>query len=475
MSGLAMAPELGALLSLLLFLALTLAPPLSARALGRTARATAALLLVLCLAAAGAEGTLFAGALKVDLFSQLFKVMLALGLLLLTAVSPEPAGIPPALRVEYHLLLWSATLALMLLVSAVHLLTLYVSLELSSYALYVLTSLREDHGDRSPGAVLQYFLTGICASALTLFGMAMLYGQIPSADLAAIARELPALMDRPGVLVALLLILCGLFFKLALFPFHVWAPDAYHGAASPVTAFIATLSKVAAIGVLARVVFLSGAAGHERLLPVLTTLAVASMTVGNLAALAQKDFKRLMAWSSIAHAGYVMLAILCASPEGVSAAIFYALALLLMKFTCFMVLILETPHGGNLPIADLAGLHRRRPALALALMMSLFGLAGLPPSIGFTAKLLVFAAAVDKGLLPLVIVAMINVVISLYYYLMVVRAAYLIEEPSPLPEAAPLSRPLRWLAGGLVAATTAAGVWPTPLLELARAAAACLR
>jgi NADH-quinone oxidoreductase subunit N len=150
MSGLAMAPELGALLSLLLFRGLTLAGPLSARALGRTARTAAALLLVLSLAAAGAQGTLFAGTLRIDLFSQLFKVMLALGMLLLTAVAPELPGVPPALRVEVHLLLWSATLALMLLVSAVHLLTLYVALELSSYALYLLTALREDYADAPP-------------------------------------------------------------------------------------------------------------------------------------------------------------------------------------------------------------------------------------------------------------------------------------------------------------------------------------
>jgi NADH-quinone oxidoreductase subunit N len=471
----AMAPELGALSALLLFLGLTFAGSLPGRVTGHSFRAAAVLLALLCLAAAGGEGSFFAGTLRIDLYSQLFKALLALGVLLLALVSPEAAGIPPRVQAEAQVLLWSATLALMLLVSAVHLLTFYVALELSSYALYLLTALRTpDEGRQAPGAALQYFLTGICASALTLFGMALLYGQIPSADLAEIARRLPGLMGRPVVAIALLLLLCGLFFKLALFPFHIWAPDAYHGAANFTAAYIATVSKVAAIALLARFVHLGGQAGHDRLLPVLATLAVASMTVGNLAALAQTDFKRMLAWSSIAHAGYVLLAILCASPAGVSAALFYALAVLLMKFTCFMVLMLEAPGGGDLAIADLAGLHHRRPVLALALMMALFGLAGLPPSIGFTAKLLVFIAAVEKGLLPLVLAAMANVVISLYYYLMVVRAAYLLEAPGPEPPSAPLSLPLRWLAAGLVALMTAAGLWPAPLLALARAAAACL-
>ena len=265
-----------------------------------------------------------------------------------------------------------------------------------------------------------------------LFGMALLYSTSGTTYLTDMARVLPGIINQPGVIIGLLFTLGGFFFKLAVFPFHFWAPDTYQGAANQVAAYIATASKVAAIAVILRVVAFAGQ-GSAYLVHCLVILSVVSMTLGNLAAIVQKDLKRLLAFSTIAHSGYVLIGILVLSPAGYSGAIFYALALLVMKFTAFMVVVELASDGRNLQIEELAGLHKRSPILALALMVSLFSLAGIPPTIGFTGKFLVFVAAIEKGYIALVIIAMINVVISLYYYLLVIKAAYLLEPAEALP------------------------------------------
>jgi NADH-quinone oxidoreductase subunit N len=206
----------------------------------------------------------------------------------------------------------------------------------------------------------------------------------------------------------------------------------------------------------------------------LIVLAVISMTVGNLAAIGQKDFKRLMAFSSIAHAGYLLLGILCLTPAGYSAALFYGAGILVMKFTCFMVMIKVAPDGRNLQIAELAGLHERAPLLAMALMLALFGLAGIPPTIGFSAKLLVFTAAMHKGYLALVVIAMANVVVSLYYYLQVLKAAYLDQPETPAPPLV-LSFPTRMVALLMIAAIVVIGFYPTALISALQGAALWMR
>jgi NADH-quinone oxidoreductase subunit N len=217
---------------------------------------------------------------------------------------------------------------------------------------------------------------------------------------------------------------------------------------------------------------LSGA-GSTYLVHILVTLSIVSMTIGNLAAVVQKDLKRLLAYSSIAHAGYVLIGILSMSPAGYSGAIFYALSILMMKFTCFLVVVKVADDGRNLDIEHLAGLHRRSPILAMALMMALFGLAGIPPTIGFTGKLLIFTAAMQKGYFVLVLIAMINVLISLYYYLLVVKAAYLVEPEKELP-GLKVSLPIKMLTGLLIFGMVAAGIFPKYIIELSRAAAMAL-
>jgi NADH-quinone oxidoreductase subunit N len=272
--------------------------------------------------------------------------------------------------------------------------------------------------------------------------------------------------------VGLLLTLCGFFFKLAVFPFHFWAPDVYQGAANQVTAYIASASKVAAVAIIMRMVSLVG--GDSRyLVDVLVTLSIASMTLGNLVAIVQKDMKRLLAYSSISHAGYVLIGILSMSQTGYASAIFYALAYLVMNLCCFLVVVKVAQDGSDLKVAQLAGLHRRSPILAMALMLAVFGLAGIPPTIGFTGKFLVFAAAMEKGYITLVIIAMINATISLYYYILVVKAAYLLEPDVEQPRL-PISIPTKVLTGVLVTVMVVFGVFPHHLLEVARAAARML-
>jgi NADH-quinone oxidoreductase subunit N len=197
------------------------------------------------------------------------------------------------------------------------------------------------------------------------------------------------------------------------------------------------------------------------------------MTLGNLAAIVQKDLKRLLAYSSISHAGYVLIGILSMSATGYASAIFYALAYLVMNLSCFLVVVKVAADGSDLQIAQLAGLHRRSPILAMVLMLSAFGLAGIPPTVGFTGKFLVFAAAVEKGYLWLVIVAMVNATISLYYYIMVVKAAYL-AEPEGNPSRLKISAATRVLAGVLVTIMVAAGIFPHRILAVAKAAARSL-
>jgi NADH-quinone oxidoreductase subunit N len=464
------APELSLFGAGLLFLGLAFGRHPKPRTEFRAALAASALAVVVGLASLRAEGALFGQSYQVDLFSQVIKVLLAMGLFLVVCICSDVSGVDGRQHPEFYLLLFTCTLAMMLLASAVHLLSIYVALELSSYSLYVLVSLRRTR-EQAVAAALKFFIVGIVASALMLFGLALLYGSTGAVYLQELARALPAAAGQPLVQVGLLLTLCGFFFKLAVFPFHIWAPDTYQCAAHQVTAYIATASKVGAIAILVRMAAVGGASPH--LAHVLAALAILSMTVGNLAAVAQKDLKRLFAYSSIAQAGYVMIGILSMTTEGAAATIFYSLALLVMKFTCFLVLAVVASDGADIEVAQLAGLHRRSPLLAMALMMAVFSLAGIPPTIGFTGKFLIFNAAIERGQLALVLIAMANVVVSLYYYLMVVRAAYLLEPAVDLPG---LSVPpaTKLLAGVLVAVMVISGIYPTLILDLSRAAAAVL-
>lgn len=471
MNWIIFSPELYFLIISIVFLGLSMAPYSGSQRNYFIALIVASIGVGVCLAGVYLQGDLFSQTYRIDLFSQVFKVMLSMGLFLVVCLCSELNGIEEHRHPEFYFLLTICTLSMMMLVSAVHLLTIYLALELSSYSLYTLVFLRKGR-NRGVEAGIKYFLIGASASAMMLFGFALLYGTIQATYIVEIIKILPGVINRPQVIIALILLLSGFFFKLAVFPFHFWAPDVYESAANQVTTYIATASKVAAIAILVRIIALTGT-GSTYLIHIMATLSIVSMTLGNLAAVVQKDLKRLLAYSSIAHAGYVLIGILCMNQTGYASAVFYALSLMVMKFTCFLVVVKVAVDGRNLDIKHLAGLHRRSPILAMALMVSLFGLAGIPPTIGFTGKLLIFTAAMEKGYFTLVLIAMINVIISLYYYLMVLKAAYLLEPDKALPDLR-ISLPIKILTGLLIFGMIAGGIFPNHLIKVARAAAIVL-
>lgn len=464
-------PELYFLVMGVIFLCLSMAPHSESQRNYFFALILASIGVGVCMASVHLQGDLFFQTYRVDLFSQVFKVMLSMGFFLVVCLCSELNGIEENRHPEFYFLLTICTLSMMMLVSSVHLLTIYIALELSSYSLYTLVFLRKGR-DRGIEAGIRYFLIGASASAVMLFGFALLYGSIKATYIVEIIKVLPGVIDKPLVIIALILLLSGFLFKLAVFPFHFWAPDVYEGAANQVTTYIATASKVAAIAILMRIIALSGT-GSTYLVHVMVTLSIVSMTLGNLAAVVQKDLKRLLAYSSIAHAGYVLIGILSMNQNGYASAIFYALSLLIMKFTCFLVVVKVADDGRNLDIEHLAGLHRRSPILAMALMLALFGLAGIPPTIGFTGKLLIFTAAMEKGYFTLVLIAMINVVISLYYYLLVLKAAYLLEPDTEFSDLR-VSLPIKMLTGLLIFGMILGGIFPNYIIELSKAAAMVL-
>jgi NADH-quinone oxidoreductase subunit N len=412
----------------------------------------------------GQNGDLFFKAYRVDLFSQIFKAALALGLFLVLMISRNPA-IEERVRAEFYLFLTTCTLGMMMLVSSVELLTIYVSLELSSYSLYILVPLRKGDGiDVEAG--IKYLFIGAVSSGFMLFGLSYIFGATHSTYLADIIHHMPQLAQSPIGLVGLLLTMAGFFFKLSVFPFHFWAPDVYQGGANQVVAFIATASKAAALALVLRLAALGAGYGYS-FTQVLMVLAIISMTLGNLVAIIQRDFKRMLAYSSIAHAGYVLIGVVGLQEIGFTSAVYYALAYLVMNFTVFMVLSEVASDGRDLKIAELAGLWRRSPLLSMSLILGIFALAGVPPSIGFTGKLLLFTSAMNQGFFWLVLIGAVNGTLSLYYYLKVVYAAYFVESDLPPIE---LSRSSRILNYALCATILVFGVAPNSILELARAA-----
>jgi NADH-quinone oxidoreductase subunit N len=412
------------------------------------------------------KGDLFFKAYRVDLFSQIFKAALALGLFLVFMISRNLPSIAERLHAEFYLFLTTCTLGMMMLVSSVELLTIYVSLELSSYSLYVLVPLRKGD-DIDVEAGVKYFFIGAVSSGFMLFGLSYIFGATHSTYLADIVPKMPQLLNSPIGLVGVLLALAGFFFKLSVFPFHFWAPDVYQGGANQVVTFIATASKAAALALVLRLAALGAGYGYG-FAQVLVFLSIISMTLGNLVAIIQKDFKRMLAYSSIAHAGYVLIGVLSFSELGYASAVYYALAYLIMNFTVFMVLNEVATDGRDLKIAELAGLWKRSPLLSMSLILGIFALAGVPPSIGFTGKLLLFTSAMNQGYFLLVVVGAVNGTISLYFYLRVIYAAYFVPAEGLPPIR--LSWPTKILNYALCAAILFFGVAPDSLLELARAA-----
>ena len=382
----------------------------------------------------GAEGLIFGGAYKLDALSQFMKLAISAGFYVTVLNASRQPSLEERKRPDYFMFLALSAWGLMILSSAVELITIYLALEISSYSLYAVIPLRTTNGVGDKGAAeagIKYILFGAVATALALYGFSYILASQHTSYISQLALRTWTFEGAPMAVVGLSLFLGGMFYKLALFPFHFWCPDVYQGASNETAGFVATLPKLGAVVVLVRLAVLLKP-GLE-ITTLLAILGACSMTYGNLCALAQKDLKRLLGFSSVAHAGYIMVGLVSGTAMGLSAAVFYALAYLVMNLLCFWVISRVASDGRNLQLDDLNGLYKRAPALAFALGVGAFALVGLPPTIGFMGKFFLITSAWDHGYNWLVITLVLNSAIAIYYYLGLVRHAYTHEAGENVP------------------------------------------
>ena len=330
---------------------------------------------------------------------------------------------------EYYALILFCTVGMILLASSTDMIMIFLGIEIVSICLYVLAGIRRDD-HRSNEAALKYFLLGAFATGFLLYGMTLVYGSTGSTNLFKIAEfvQNPSAQSSPLLLMGLVLLVIGFGFKVASAPFHMWAPDVYQGAPTPVTAFMAVGPKAAAFAAFFRVfadAFPEMSSSWETLLSI---IAVLSMIVGNLGAIMQTNIKRMLAFSSVSHAGYILMAVIAKSSLGSSSMLFYMLTYAFMTFGIFGIIIILGRKGEeNLEIQDYSGLAYKHPVIALSMTIFLLSLGGLPPFAGFVAKFYLFSAAIQEGLLTLVIFAVLNSAVSFYYYLKIVVFMYMKE------------------------------------------------
>jgi NADH-quinone oxidoreductase subunit N len=419
-----------------------------------------------------ATGTAFGGAFTVDAFARFAKAGVLFGAAILLLMSEDFMSRRGLLRFEFPVLIALATLGMMVMVSASDLMTLYMGIELQALALYVVAAIDRD-SPRATEAGLKYFVLGALSSGLLLYGASLVYGHAGTTLFSGIVAAAAAEGTNLGLLLGLVLMLAGLAFKVSAVPFHMWTPDVYEGAPTPVTAFFATVPKLAALALFARVAHqafgsISGDWGQ-----IVAFLSVASMLLGAVAAIGQTDIKRLMAYSSISHMGFALMGLAAGTAFGVQALLIYAVIYVAMNIGTF-AFILSMERDGQ-PVTEIASLNMYAsvaPGRALALMVLLFSLAGVPPLVGFFGKLYVLRAAVDAGMIWLAVAGMIAAVIAAYYYLRIVYLMYFGEPREALD--GPIA-PAQWLALSVSALAMVLGVVNLFGIEaLAAAAAAAL-
>ncbi|MCS5563733.1 MAG: NADH-quinone oxidoreductase subunit N [Oleiphilaceae bacterium] len=383
-----------------------------------------AILAVLC----KSSGSGFADMITVDAYARFFKVLIAIALILTTLLSMQRVDSKHVRTAEYHVLLLLAASGMMFAASSLNLITLYLGLELTTVCSYILVGITVDK-PKSNEAAIKYFLLGSFASALFLYGIALAYGATGSTSFGSIAGYLSAnsLGDNPLLVMAAVLVAAGLAFKIAAVPFHAWAPDAYEGAHTPVAAFLATASKVAGLAALGRVCLVIFASEGQVLSVVLGGLAALSIMVGSVLAMVQTNIKRLLAYSSIAHAGYALLGFVAGTASGTEATMTYAFLYVFMTLGAFGVVIMLEDRGEDLE--GYQGLALERPKAAALMLLFLLALTGIPPTSGFIAKFVVILNVVHEGYYALAILAVACSVISAFVYLRVAVLMYM-KEPS---------------------------------------------
>ena len=480
----ALAPVLPELFLLLAGLALLLVGVLTRE--GEASRIVATLTVLalliagsIVLASDSAPQLALGGHYIADRFASFLKILLFGGAALAILLAQGFLRDRRSERFEYALLVLFATLGMSMMVSANSFLALYMGLELSALPLYVLAAFERDNL-RSTEAGLKYFVLGALASGLLLYGCSLVYGftgtlafDVLGDAFAVAGGGTPAAALPLGALVGLVFIIAGLAFKLAAVPFHMWTPDVYEGAPTPVTAFLATASKVAAAGLALRVLIQPFGEWTAQWQQVVVLISIASMLLGALAAIGQANIKRLMAYSGIGHIGYALVGVAAGSERGVYAVLVYLAIYLVMTLGTFGCILLMRRQGQYVEqIGDLAGLSRQQPMMAAALGVFMFAQAGIPPLAGFFGKLVVFLAAVEAGLTWLAVLGVLTSCIAAFYYLRIVKVMYFDEPAEPLDTA------MHPAVTGVTAVTALATLlfilWPGPLLRAAGAAAAAL-
>ncbi len=416
----------------------------------------------------------FHGMFVADALSQVLKVAALASVAATLVLGRSYLEARGLLTGEFLCLALFGALGMMVMISAHHFLTLYLGLELMALSQYAMVALQRD-SEHATEAAMKYFVLGALASGLLLYGMSMLYGATGALELARVAHALEH-GDANATLAAfgLVFIVAGIAFKLGAAPFHMWIPDVYHGAATPTTLLIGAAPKIAAFGFVMRLL----AFGLQGLVvdwqQMLVLLAVTSIAVGNIVAIAQGNLKRMLAYSTIAHMGYLILGILAGTDNGYSSALFYVIAYAIMTLGSFgMILLLSRAGFEAENLEDFRGLNRRSRWYAFVMLVLMFSLAGIPPTIGFFAKLAVLQAVLEAGYTWLVVVAVLLSVVGAFYYLRIVKLMYMDEPAGEIT--LDVRRDARWVLSAVGIATLVLGIVPAPLMNLcARAIAASM-
>jgi NADH-quinone oxidoreductase subunit N len=413
--------------------------------------------------------TTFGGSFIVDDFARFLKILALIASAATLILSSEFLSDPSRRIFEYSILVLLSTLGMMVLISAGDLIMLYLGLELMSLALYVVAASNRDNA-KSTEAGLKYFVLGALSSGMLLYGGSLIYGFTGTVGFAGIAAA--AKTGDVGIVFGLVFLLAGLCFKVSAVPFHMWTPDVYEGAPTPVTAFFASAPKVAALAVFTRVTLTAFPGIVPQWQQIIVFVAIASMALGSFAAIGQKNIKRLMAYSSIGHMGFALVGLASGTVEGAQGVLIYIAIYVAMTLGSFSIILAMKRNGHAVEnISDFAGLSRTNPLLAFFFAMLLFSLAGIPPLAGFFAKWYVFVAAIKAGLFTLAVIGVLTSVVGAFYYLSIIKVMYFDE---PLPKLDPMRVELRTVLAVAGLFNIFFFVYPGPLVSVATAAAKSL-
>ncbi len=407
------------------------------------------------------------GFLAIDTFAWFMKLLFLAAAIVTVLMSHRYLEVEQVPRGEYCFLLLCATLGMMVMASAAELVTAFIGLETMAVCFYILTGYIKPN-PRSNEAAVKYFLLGAFSLAMLLYGMSLLYGVTGETELARIGALVTGQSGDPRLTLSIVLLVAGLGFKIAAVPFHLWAPDVYEGAPTPVAAFLSVGSKAAAFALILRLFAEGLAAARADWSVIFQVLAFLTMTAGNIAALTQSNTKRMLAYSSVAHAGYLLIGVTAGTPRGIAAVLFYLAAYAAMQLGAFAVVVLlrRADVVGD-ELRDLSGLHARQPLAAFAMLVCLLSLGGMPPTAGFMGKFRLFGAAIDAGHVALAVAGVLNSVLSLYYYMRVVMFMYVRPAVPAAVEGVVVPPMLRVAMATAAAATLLLGLYPTLVFEAA--------